>query len=132
MKPKLFLRILFLIVSIGFLNIQHSAAQDNKIYPTSTVLPSFFSGKNGLAAFLKTNVRYPAAADSAKVTGTVTISFIVEKTGALSGLNVVNSIGHGCDEEALRVVRKMPKWNPGTIANKPVRVLYKVLIKFPQ
>ena len=114
------------------MHIKNSSAQDEKVYKTATVMPSYPGGKDALAKFLKANVKYPTTASTAKITGTVTISFIIEKTGGLTNLDVANSIGYGCDEEGLRVVRKMPKWNPGTIAGKPVRVAYKVLIKFPQ
>jgi len=132
MKSKLFIRILLLIVFSGVYSIDFTHAQDNKVYSTATVMPSFPGGKDALAKFLKANTKYPAAADSAHTTGIVTVSFIVEKNGALSSIDVVKSIGHGCDAEALRVVRKMPKWNPGSLKGKTVRVNSKVSIKFPQ
>lgn len=120
------------IIALTIFSTIRSVAQEGKVYTTATVMPSYPGGKDALAKFLKTNVKYPAAADSAKIKGSITVSFIVEKTGALTSLDVTNTIGHGCDEEGLRVVRKMPKWNPGTIGGKPVRVAYKLVIKFPQ
>jgi TonB family protein len=64
------------------------------------------------------------------VTGTVYITFIIEKDGTLTNAKVLRGIGSGCDEEALRVVNMMPKWNPGEQKGKPVAVQFNLPIKF--
>ena len=66
----------------------------------------------------------------AGIQGTVYVSFIVEKDGSISHVNVARGIGGGCDEEAVRVIRKMPKWSPGKQRSIPVRVKINVPIKF--
>ncbi len=108
------------------------AAQDNYICTNPDIKPLYPGGNAALAKFLKANIKYPAEADSADYTGTVCVSFIIEKTGGLTNLEIIEGIGYGCDAEALRIVRKMPKWLAGSKGGKPVRVPYKLYIKFPQ
>ena len=58
------------------------------------------------------------------------VQFVVERDGSIAGANVVKGIGAGCDEEALRVVRSMPKWQPGKQRGQPVRVQFNLPIRF--
>ncbi|MBK9456902.1 MAG: energy transducer TonB [Bacteroidetes bacterium] len=64
------------------------------------------------------------------IEGTVYIKFVVDDKGAVSQAHVVRSIGAGCDEEALRVVKEMPNWTPGRQNGKPAAVWYTVPVKF--
>ena len=64
------------------------------------------------------------------VQGTVYVSFVVESDGRINEAKVLRGIGSGCDEEALRVVKSMPNWTPGTQRGKPVRVRYNLPIRF--
>jgi protein TonB len=83
-----------------------------------------------LAQYLANNIRYPDNARSAGIQGRVIIKFIVNEDGAVSGLELVHGIGSGCDEEALRVVKSMPKWKPGRNNGSPVKVYYTQAIQF--
>ena len=79
-------------------------------------MPSNATYPGGLTAFntyLNKNLKFPEEAKKNKVTGLVTVSFAVNKDGTLDGIRVTNSLGHGCDEEAMRLVRNSGKWNPG-------------------
>jgi protein TonB len=58
------------------------------------------------------------------------VCFIVEKDGSLSNVRVLKGIGGGCDEEAVRVIKMMPKWIPGSQRGKPVRVQFNMPFKF--
>ena len=58
------------------------------------------------------------------------MSFVVEKDGSVSTVKVMRGIGGGCDEEAVRVVKAMPKWKPGIKDGKPVRVSYMMPFTF--
>jgi protein TonB len=60
----------------------------------------------------------------------VYVTFVVEKDGSIGQARVLRGIGGGCDEEALRVVRSMPKWEPGIQRGKPVRVQYNLPFRF--
>ena len=74
--------------------------------------------------------KYPAAALEKGIEGTVYIAFIVEKDGSITNAKVIKGIGKPCDMEALRVIRAMPKWIPGTQKGNPVRVQFNMPIKF--
>jgi protein TonB len=80
--------------------------------------------------FLRQNIKYPAEAIRKQIEGKVIINFIVEKDGSVSNVKVLNGIGGGCDEEALRVIKLMPRWNPGKQSGMPVRVLFNLPITY--
>lgn len=80
--------------------------------------------------FLYSNLKYPKQARKKKCEGTVYISYVIEKDGSLSNQKIVRDIGCGCGEEALRVVKAMPNWEPGTQRGRPVRVIFNLPIKF--
>lgn len=105
---------------------------ENSIYSSGTldIAPSFPGGEKKLARFLGQSINYPSQALEKRVQGRVFISFIVEPSGELSNLKVVRGIGAGCDEEALRVLRKSPRWSPGIAEGKPVRSTYILPILF--
>ena len=83
-----------------------------------------------MLAFIYDNIQYPPIARENGVEGTVVISFVVETSGRLSDIKVVRDIGAECGTEALRVVKKMPKWVPGKQKGKKVRVLYNLPVKY--
>ena len=132
MKKASLLRITLILFLIAVYGVPFLSAQDNAICTNPDIKPLYPGGNAALVKFLKENIKYPVEADSADYTGTVCVSFIVEKTGGLSSIDIAKGIGKGCDEEALRVVRKMPKWLAGSKGGKTVRVTYKLYIKFPQ
>jgi protein TonB len=80
--------------------------------------------------FVAKNVQYPQEARDKEISGRVLVSFIVEKDGSIGDVKVVKGIGGGCDEEAVRVVKAMPKWKPGKDKGKPVRVSYMMPFTF--
>jgi protein TonB len=80
--------------------------------------------------FLSKNLRYPELAKENNISGRVTVRFVVDENGDVSDVNVVKGIGGGCDEEAKRVVMKMPKWKPGKQNGKAVKVYYTLPIVF--
>ena len=86
---------------------------DDAIYTYVQEPPVYPGGEQALKSFLQRNIRYPKLAIDNKIQGKVHVSFVVEKNGTLSNLKVVQGIGAGCDDEALRVVSKMPRWKPG-------------------
>lgn len=92
--------------------------------------PEFPGGQSAFAKYLGRNLRYPYAAVENNITGRVLVSFIIEKNGELSDIKVVRGIGGGCDEEAIRVLKKSPPWSPGKQNGRLVRVAYTVPIYF--
>ncbi|GAA4838704.1 energy transducer TonB [Algivirga pacifica] len=78
----------------------------------------------GLGAFYKwvgKNMKYPAQARRMGVEGKVYVSFVVDKDGSLTDIKVVRGIGAGCDEEAVRVLKKAKKWSPGKQRGRAVK-----------
>lgn len=94
------------------------------------VQPTFVGGMEMFYKYLKDNVKFPEEAKKNNVQGKVFISFIVEKNGALGNFKVERRLGSGTDEEAIRVLEASPKWNPGMLKGKPVRVKYNIPISF--
>lgn len=83
-----------------------------------------------LAEYLSKHIRYPSVAKENNIEGRVTVTFIVDEDGNISDTHIVRGIGAGCDEEAMRVVRSMPKWKPGKQNGKPVKVYLVLPIMF--
>lgn len=80
--------------------------------------------------FIKDHLRYPQIAVENGTQGTVGLSFIVEKDGSIGDIKIVNDIRDGCTQEAMRVLRLMPKWKPGLNHGMPVRVIFNLPVKF--
>ncbi|GEM_PF-187146 len=92
--------------------------------------PVFPGGEEARTRFLQQNIRYPQLARESNIQGTVYVTFVVEPNGTISDVRLLRGIGGGCDEEAMRVVRAMPKWMPGKQRGKPVRVQFNMAVKF--
>jgi len=92
--------------------------------------PSFPGGDAAMMKWLGENISYPAAASEEGVEGRVTVQFIVEKDGSVSNVIVVRGKHPALDAEAVRVVKKMPKWTPGRNNGQPVRVTYNLPVTF--
>lgn len=108
------------------------AGDSNEIYNVSGLeaYPEFPGGMNAWAKFLQNNLRYPYMAQDNNIQGKVLVSFVVEKDGSITDVSVVRGIGYGCDEEAIRVIKKSLRWKPGFQNNKPVRVRYNMPINY--
>jgi len=92
--------------------------------------PKFPGGIDDFYKFLGENIEYPEEAKKQNIEGNVFVSFIVEKDGAISDIKIDRKLGYGTDEEAVRILKLSPKWNPGTQNGKAVRVKYNLPIKF--
>ncbi len=96
--------------------------------------PRFPGGEKGLQEYLSLNLRYPNKALENKIEGEVLVGFQIDEKGSISSVKVAESIGYGCDEEAIRVVKAMPQWHPANIDGKPIKVNYilPVLFELPE
>lgn len=94
------------------------------------VWPSFPGGDTARLKYMMENVNYPEKAKYAGVQGTVWVEFIIGKDGSIEDAVVIRSVGAGLDEEALRVVNEMPKWSPGKQRGLPVKVRFRLPIKY--
>ncbi len=92
--------------------------------------PSFIGGEAAMIKYLSSNISYPEAAKVNNIKGRVIVEFVVDKNGNISSPKVLRSPNKILDEEAIRVVSKMPKWKPGTKDGKPVSTKMVLPIKF--
>ena len=103
------------------------AADDNQIYNTAgiEVKPDFPGGIEKFYKFVGNNYQTP---EEEGLKGKVYVTFVVEKDGSLTDIKVIRDIGYGTGKEAIRVLKKCPKWTPGEQNGKKVRVLYSLPI----
>ena len=109
---------------------QSKKIANDKVLEKAEVMPQFPGGDQAMMKFVAENVQYPQEARDKEISGRVMVGFIVEKDGSVNEVKVVKGIGGGCDEEAVRVVKAMPKWKPGKQKGKPVRVHYTLPLTF--
>lgn len=93
-------------------------------------MPQFPDGDAALLKWLATNIKYPNIAKENGIQGRVIAEFVVSKTGDISNVKIVRGIGGGCDEEAIRVIKEMPRWKPGKNNGREVPVTFTLPISF--
>lgn len=93
-------------------------------------MPEFPGGEKAMMGYLSENLKYPKKARKKGVQGKAIISFVVNKDGSVGDVNILQNPGEGCGEEAARLVSKMPKWNPGAVDDRPVKVRYSLPLTF--
>lgn len=108
--------------------IQQEAPKE--IFTVVEEQPQYPGGDESRIKYLQDNIKYPDEAKELGVQGKVFVTFVVEVDGSITDVRVLRGIGAGCDEEAIRVVKGMPKWVPGKQRGVPVRVQFNLPIKF--
>lgn len=105
---------------------------EEKVYEMFDVekQPEFPGGQEGLYKYLAENVKYPEAAKTNNKSGMAALTFVIEKDGTVSTVNVIRDPGMGMGDEAKRVVSVMPKWLPAEMKGKPVRVKFTLPVRF--
>jgi TonB family protein len=107
-----------------------SSSSSEQVYDVVEQMPSFPGGQSALFQFLSQNIHYPEVCEENGIQGRVICDFIVEADGSISDVQVKKMVDHSLDREAVRVIKSMPKWNPGKDKGKPVRVRYTVPVTF--
>ncbi len=110
--------------------VEEEEIAEDVIFTVVEDQPSFPGGEEARIRYLQENLRYPQMAREAGIQGTVFVTFVVERDGSVTDVRVIRGIGGGCDEEAIRVVRNMPRWTPGRQRGQPVRVQFNMPIRF--
>ena len=106
-------------------------ADNTGVYSNVEYIPAFPGGNKGLQTFFNKNIEYPEAASNEGVDGTVNVSFIVDEAGKLTYPSTTgDKLGYGLEEEAIRVVGKMPTWTPGKLNGKNVKTRYTLPVRF--
>lgn len=103
---------------------------NTEIYTVVEKSPEFPGGYEGLIQYLAVSIQYPEQAKADGVEGTVSVTFVIEPDGTTSSRRVLRSPHEALSQEALRVVREMPRWKPGRQRGKKVRVQYTLPINF--
>ena len=103
---------------------------EQEIFQIVEEMPAFPGGEAKLMEYVGKNIKYPQIARETGIQGRVFIGFVVEPDGSVSNVKLLRGIGGGCDEEAMRVVKSMPKWKPGKQRGKAVRVSYQIPVYF--
>ena len=105
-------------------------AETDEIFTIVEQQPEFDGGYEALMNFIRQHMVYPPMARRMQIEGTVHVSFLVSKTGAISEVKVLRGISAECDKEAIRVAGMMPPWIPGKQAGRPVAVRFIMPLKF--
>lgn len=105
---------------------------EEEIFTVVETMPEFPGGVKAMYEYLGKNIKYPEVAKEAGIQGKVYVSFVVGKNGEITDVKVLRGIPGGkmCDDEAVRVVKAMPKWNPGKQRGKAVKVSYMLPVQF--
>jgi periplasmic protein TonB len=101
-----------------------------EIFTAVEQVPEFPGGPAVLNAFLAKNLHYPKSAFKNNVEGRVIARFVVETDGSISNAEIVRSLDADCDKETLRVINKMPRWNPGRQNGVAAAVYYTLPVSF--
>ena len=103
---------------------------EQEIFTVVESMPEFPGGQGKMLEFISQNIKYPPMARESGIQGRVFVNFVVEPDGSVSNVTVLRGIGGGCDEEAVRVVKTMPRWTPGRQRGKAVRVSFNLPVRF--
>lgn len=93
--------------------------------------PSFPGGAAAMDKYIADQLIYPAVAFQNDIKGTVTIRFVIETDGRITGITVQKGLGYGCDESAIDLIKGMPKWTPGKKGGVNVRCAVVLPLSFP-
>ena len=110
--------------------VQEEEVVEQEIFQIVEEMPAYPGGDQKLMEFIAKGIKYPQIARETGIQGRVFVGFVVEPDGSVSNVKVLRGIGGGCDEEAMRVVKSMPKWKPGKQRGKAVRVSYMLPVNF--
>ena len=111
--------------------VEEEEVEDDQPFLRAETMPSFQGGDlNTFRKWVQDNVRFPQIALENGIQGRVTLSFVIEKVGRLTNIQVLQTPDRSLSEEAIRVLNKSPKWSPGKQRNQTVRVKYTLPVDF--
>jgi len=128
MKQTIFC--LALILSPYFLKAQDSKTNSNTVFTIVETMPVYPGGDNALLEFVSKNVTYPKKAKDAGITGVVYVSYVVNKKGKVTKVKVVRGANKLLNKAALKCIKKVKGYKPGTQKGKPVNVQFTIPIRF--
>ncbi len=120
-----------ILASLKPLNADKMEADNQGVYNRAEIMPAYPGGEDALRKYIENHIDYPQQAMDNEAEGTVKVYFAVDEQGRISNPTVISShIGYGLEDEALRVVRQMPRWTPGQIKGKNVKTRFTLPITY--
>lgn len=119
-----------MVVGYGESKSDNAGDSSEQVFSVVEKMPEFPGGQDAILGFITKTMNYPKIAQENGIQGRVVCSFIVNKDGTISETQVISGIDPSLDQEALRIIRAMPKWIPGTQKGNAVRVKYTVPVTF--
>lgn len=110
--------------------VQEKIVEEPKIFKSVEQMPEFPGGEAAMMKYLSTNIKYPKQAVDNNIEGKVFLNFVVNEDGDISNVIVKRGVDAALDQEAMRVVKSMPKWSPGKMQGKAVKVYYNLPVVF--
>lgn len=112
-------------------NVAKVEKDKDGIYTKAEVMPMYPGSNDGLSSYINNNLTYPQDAIDNNVEGTVNVQFVVDEKGNVSDVKTIgNKLGYGLEEEAVTVVNKLPKWEPGKVKGKNVKTRMTIPITY--
>lgn len=130
MKKEMLMAIIACLMTLGVQAQENNESNASQVYDVVENMPQYPGGMPALIQFLSENISYPKDAKEKSISGRVLVTFIVEKDGSVSEVQSATSTYPSLDDEAVRVVKAMPHWKPGTLKGDSVRVRYTIPINF--
>lgn len=118
------------LAAIAETKVAESVPEDSVVFEIVEQMPEFPGGMKACMDYIQKNMRYPEAAKKAGMQGRVMVQFVVDKEGNIMNPKVLRSVDKEFDAEAIRLVKAMPKWNPGKQRDVPVAVKFIIPVKF--
>ncbi len=128
---------LFIILISFFANSQSKklikdTISDKTPYTAVETMPQYYGGQEAMFKFIAENLEYPSDAVNSRIEGRVFVKFTIKENGMVADVHVISKdkLGYGCEEAAVAVIEKMPRWKPGLQNGIPVSVYYNLPIRF--
>ena len=118
-------------ISTQIVEVEEEEVVDDTPYIKVEKMPTFMGGDlNAFRKWVQERIKYPQIAQENGISGRVTLSFVIERDGSLTNIEVLQTPDRSLSEEAIRVLKTSPKWEPGMQRNQPVRVKYTLPVVF--
>jgi len=134
MTKRLFILPVFLLLAFSVPAQKHSGVSHEKtsrqVVKPELIKPQFPGGDSALSKFFSDSLRYPIPARQAMIQGRVSIRLTIDEKGNIQNIHIIKDIGGGCVNEAIRVIKAMPRWIPAHVGNKNVPYVFELPIRF--
>ena len=110
--------------------VEITLKKENEVFVIVEQMPEFPGGVKALQEYVRVNLQYPKIAFENRIQGQVKVGFVVSKTGSIEDVKIISNVDPSLGEEAVRIIRSMPKWSPGVQQGQNVDVSYEIPVNF--